>query len=60
MKKRLIMAFMVGVMTLTSALPAFEAPKHIGSGKDFDTKYVSGNNQKVETVHAERCFGVYR
>lgn len=50
MKKRLIMALMVGVMTLTSAMPAFAAPKQMTDGNVFDAEYYAANNPDVVSV----------
>ena len=50
MKKRLIMVLMAGVMTLTSAIPAFAAPKQMADGKIFDAEYYAANNQDVVNV----------
>lgn len=47
MKKRLIMALIVGVMTLTSAIPVLAAPKQMPDGTVFDAEYYAANNPDV-------------
>ena len=56
MKKRLIMALLVGVMTVTSAMPVFAAPKQMADGNYFDegnyfdAEYYAENNPDVVAV----------
>lgn len=50
MKKRLIMSFMVGMMTLTSVMPTYAAPKQMADGNMFDAEYYATNNPDVVAV----------
>lgn len=44
------MALMVGVMTLSSAIPVFAAPKQMADGGVFDAEYYAQNNPDVVAV----------
>lgn len=47
MKKRVIMALLVGVMTLTSAMPTYAASKQMADGSIFDAEFYATNNPDV-------------
>ena len=50
MKKRLIMALMVGVMVVTTAMPVCAAPKQMADGNMFDAEYYATSNPDVSAV----------
>lgn len=50
MKKRLVMALLAGVMTLTSAIPVCAAPKQMADGNMFDAEYYAISNPDVVAV----------
>ena len=60
MKKRLIMALMIGVMTLTYAMPAFAAPKQMADGNVFDAEYYATNNSDVVAVVGAKEATLYK
>ena len=50
MRKRLMISFMVGLLTLASAMPVFAAPKQMADGNMFDAQYYATNNPDVVAV----------
>lgn len=50
MKKRLLMSLLIGVMSLTTAIPAFASPKQMADGTIFDAEYYVINNPDVAAV----------
>ena len=50
MKKKLAMSLIVGVLTLTSVMPVFAAPKQMADGNMFDVEYYATSNPDVASV----------
>ena len=50
MKKRIVMSLIVSILTMTSSISAFAAPKQMADGNMFDTEYYATNNPDVVAV----------
>lgn len=50
MKKKWIMSLLIAVLTATSAMPVFAAPKQMADGNMFDAQYYAENNTDVAAV----------
>ena len=50
MKKRLVMSIVAGALMITSAMPAFAAPKQMADGNMFDAEYYATSNPDVVSV----------